>query len=54
MRGASSGQHHRELGLAGADSQTGVDSFGRRRDGAMDDGFGIGFGLPAIGDHENL
>ena len=39
---------------AGADSQTGVDSFGRRRDGAMDDGFGIGFGLPAIGDHENL
>ena len=32
----------------------GIDHLGRGLDGAMDDGFGVGLGLPAVGDDENL
>ena len=44
------GQHDREFGVA----DIGIDGLGRGGDGAMDHGFGVGLGLPAIGDHENL
>ena len=44
------GQHDREFGVA----DVGIDDLGRGLDGAMDHGFGVGLGLPAIGDDENL
>ncbi len=44
------GQHDREFGFAGA----AIDHLGRRGDGALDHGLGVGLGLPAIGDDENL
>ena len=32
----------------------GIDDLGGGLDGAMDDGFGVGLGPPAVGDDENL
>src|SRR5258705_13242824 len=53
VQGANSGvvgQHDRDFGLAGIR----VDDLGRDSDGALDNGLGLGLGLPAVGDNENL
>ncbi len=44
------GQHHCQFGFA----DIGFRNLGGGRDGALDDRFGVGLALPAVGDHENL
>src|SRR5260370_22199762 len=44
------GQHDSKFGFA----YICIDHLGRDRDGTLDDRFGVGFGLPALGNDENL